>query len=104
MTLQQILTALLTTGLAGTLAWWLIRNVPQLTALGEVAKAFAAFVLAGALCVLAYVASVFMAYIPAPADPRQWVEAVVPLLAWAYTISQASYWGERARRSPTGTA
>lgn len=98
MTAQEIITNLLTTGLSGVLAWYAIRNIPRLAALEERVKAFVAFGLSALLCVLAYCASVGLGYTPNPATWQGWLEALIPVIAWAYTVSQGSYWAMKSSR------
>jgi hypothetical protein len=95
MTANEIIAALLTTALPGTLAWAAINGIPALASQPAKVKAAAAFALSAALCVAAYGAGVAMLYTPQPADWRAWVEALTPVVAWSYAMSQAAYWATR---------
>lgn len=94
MTLQEIVTAILTTAVPGSLAWAIVRQ--WFSAQPGERKPWIAFAFAAGLTVLAYLVQVAMLYAPAPADWRGWVEAIVPLIGWAYTCSQGVYLAAKA--------
>jgi hypothetical protein len=101
MTLAYVLSALLTTAAPGVIAWLIIRNIAWFGRLENVGRAIAAFIVSAVLCVLAYALQVAMGYTPAPNPPdwRGWLEALTPVIAWAYTVSQGAYWAGRAAQT-----
>lgn len=87
--MKDLLTQLVSGGLAGALAWKLIERVPALARLEDDLKRYAAIGLTAMLGALAYAASVAMLYDATPLDWRGWVEGLVNAGMAAYLASQS---------------
>lgn len=86
--MKDLLTQLVSGGLAGAIAWKLIERVPALAKLEDDIKRYAAIGLTAALGALAYALSVAMLYDATPTDWRGWVEGLVGSALAAYLASQ----------------
>ena len=86
--MKDLLTQLVSGGLAGAIAWKLIERVPALAHLEDDIKRYAAIGLTAALGALAYALSVAMLYDAPPTDWRGWVEGLVGSALAAYLASQ----------------
>lgn len=87
--MKDLLTQLVSGGLAGALAWKLIERVPALAKLEDDLKRYVAMAMTALLGAAAYAASVAMLYDAMPVDWRGWIEGLVGSALAAYLASQS---------------
>jgi hypothetical protein len=89
MTLQEVLSWIISGGGAGILGWWLVNNVPSLKALPNYGwKRVVALSLSALLAMGMFGLSVGMTYSGNPGTFRGWVEVLFNVGAAAAGISQ----------------
>lgn len=89
--MKDLLTQLISGGLAGILAWKLIELVPSLATLEDDLKRYAAFAVTILLGAAAYAVTVGMRFNPPPADAVEWIKALGDAGLAAYASSQMTH-------------
>lgn len=87
--LQQIILYLVGGGGAAIVSYWLLENVPQLTALTPKAKRVVSLALAATIAMLAYGAAVGLSYTETPVNVQSLLEALFAVAFLAVGGGQA---------------
>ena len=88
MSLQELLTWILSGGGAGVIAYWAMENLAFLVMLAPQYKRYTSLTLAACLAVVGYLAAVGMGYQVGPETAKGWIEALFSVIGVAIGLSQ----------------
>lgn len=100
MELKDVLLYVTTVG-AGLLAFWLIENVAWFATLSPRARRIAAYALAAAIGIAAWLVGIAMLYTPTPLGWRAWVEGAVAVGMVASGLGQLLHGQKYLSNTPT---
>lgn len=103
-TLAKFVVWLVSSGGAGTAAFWLMENVKWLTARPAIEKRWWAFGLSGGLAIGAWGIGIAMRYFPLPIDWRAWIEGLFAVAAPAIVASQGLHAMLKLKKTANGAA
>lgn len=99
MELKDVLLYITTVG-AGLAAFWLIENVAWFATLSPRGRRIAAYALAAAIGIVAWLAEIAMLYTPTPIGWRAWVEGAVAVAMIASGLGQLIHGAKYLSNAP----